>query len=232
MAEELPSPDRLQALEGAQPLSDEIMSGVRVIRHALAEHSLTYLRDKRTGPEQYRLHARIVSHIVAADVTRDLPLATVTVDTPLEATTGQVLSAPVILVPVLRAGLAMLFAMLDFLPGSQVGMLGLERDEATAIAHAYYEKQPSSYRGAKTILLDPMLATGGSALAALERLKTRGAQDIRIACIVSCPEGITAVRSRHPDVLIYTCAIDRQLNAQAYILPGLGDFGDRYFGTL
>jgi uracil phosphoribosyltransferase len=141
------------------------------------------------------------------------------------------LAAQVILVPVLRAGLAMLFAMLDFLPGSQVGMLGLERDETTAIAHAYYEKQPSTYSGAKTILLDPMLATGGSALAALERLKARGAQDIRIACIVSCPEGLTAVRTKHPDVLIYTCAIDRQLNAQAYILPGLGDFGDRYFGT-
>lgn len=207
------------------------MSGVRLIGHALAKHSLTHLRDRRTPVEGYRHHARIVSQIVAAEITKDLPLSPVKLETPLEATTGHVLAVPVILVPVLRAGLAMLFAMLDFLPGSQVGMLGLERDEATAIAHAYYEKQPSSYAGAKTILLDPMLATGGSALAALERLKARDAEDIRIACIVTCPEGLTAVRTRHPDVLIYTCAIDRQLNSQAYILPGLGDFGDRYFGT-
>ncbi len=213
-------------------LSPEIMEGVRVINHALAEHSLTYLRDKSTGPEQYRHHSRIVSQIVAAEITRDLPLVTTEVDTPLERTSGKVLATPVVLVPVLRAGLAMLFAMLDFLPSSQVGMLGLERDEATAIAHAYYEKQPASYQGTKTILLDPMLATGGSALAALDRLKAKGAEDIRIACIVSCPEGLTAVRSRHPDVVIYTCVIDRQLNSQAYILPGLGDFGDRYFGTL
>lgn len=205
--------------------------GVTVVDHPLVETSLVALRDIGTNTDTFRRHARLLTLILAFHVLEDLPTREVTVSTPLERTTGNVVDRNVIFVPVLRAGLAMLDAMSDFVPGSKVGFVGLERDERTAIAHSYYQKLPTQLAEAEAIILDPMLATGGSALATVELLKQNRATSIRLACVVAAPEGIALLRERHPDVRITTAVVDRHLNEQKYILPGLGDFGDRYFGT-
>lgn len=208
------------------------MSGaVNVVEHPLVENSLVFLRDVGTGTDTFRRHARLISLILAFNVLADLPTRPIQVQTPLEETTGYELSRSVIFVPVLRAGLAMLDAMSDFVPGSKVGFVGLERDEQTAIAHSYYQKLPAQLKGAETIILDPMLATGGSADATIALLKQNSASSIRLACIVAAPEGIDLLHHNHPNVEIYTCSVDTGLNDRKFILPGLGDFGDRYFGT-
>lgn len=207
------------------------MEGVSVVQHPLVENSLVALRNVTTGTDEFRRHARLISLILAFHVLHDLPTQKVSVPTPLEETQGEVISRGVIFVPVLRAGLAMLDAMSDFVPGSKVGFVGLERDEATAIAHSYYQKLPAQLENAETIILDPMLATGGSANATIELLQKNRAASIRLACIVAAPEGIDLLTRRHPRVHIYTAAVDRALNDRKFILPGLGDFGDRYFGT-
>jgi len=205
---------------------------VQTVRHPLVENSIIKLRDRTTDTDTFRRHARLATLVLALDVLRDLPLREVDVDSPLEPVSGAVLDRGVIFVPVLRAGLAMLDAMSDFVPGSKVGFVGLERDELTAIAHSYYEKLPEQLAGAETVILDPMLATGGSALAAIESLIRHNATSIRLACIVAAPEGVAAVHAAHPGVPIFACAVDRTLNERKFILPGLGDFGDRYFGTV
>jgi uracil phosphoribosyltransferase len=210
------------------------MSGtqrVMVVEHPLVENSLVALRDIATGTDAFRRHARLLTLILAFHVLEELPTRAVKVMTPLEETDGAVIGRSVIFVPVLRAGLAMLDAMSDFVPGSKVGFVGLERDEETAIAHSYYQKLPSQLAEAETIILDPMLATGGSALATIDLLKRNQATSIRLACVVAAPEGIDLLDQRHPDVPIYTAVVDRALNERKFILPGLGDFGDRYFGT-
>jgi len=204
---------------------------VMVVKHPLVENSLAVLRDVTTGTDHFRRHARLLSQILAFHVLADLPTRQVTVHTPLEDTSGRVLDRNVVFVPVLRAGLAMLEAMSDFVPGSKVGFVGLERDEQTAVAHSYYQKLPDQLAEAEVIILDPMLATGGSALATIDLLKENRATSIRLACVLAAPEGITNVCERHPDVSIFTAVIDRGLNDRKFILPGLGDFGDRYFGT-
>jgi uracil phosphoribosyltransferase len=204
---------------------------VTVVDHPLVENSLVALRDVSTGTDTFRRHARLLTLILAFHVLEDLPTREVTVRTPLEETPGRVMDRNVIFVPVLRAGLAMLDAMSDFVPGSKVGFVGLERDEETAIAHSYYQKLPAQLADAETIILDPMLATGGSALATVDLLKKNRASSIRLACVVAAPEGIALLGERHPDVRIYTAVVDRGLNERKFILPGLGDFGDRYFGT-
>lgn len=204
---------------------------VVVVDHPLVENSLVALRDVSTGTDTFRRHARLLTLILAFHVMADLPTREVTVRTPLEDMTGHVLDRNVIFVPVLRAGLAMLDAMSDFVPGSKVGFVGLERDEETAIARSYYQKLPAQLAGAETIILDPMLATGGSALATADLLKQNQASSIRLACVVAAPEGIALLQGRHPDLRIYTAVVDRGLNDRKFILPGLGDFGDRYFGT-
>lgn len=204
---------------------------VVVVNHPLVDNSLTALRDVRTGTDTFRRHARLLTLILAFHVLEDLPTRIEEIDTPLERIEARVLARNVIFVPVLRAGLAMLDAMSDFVPGSKVGFVGLERDEQTAIAHSYYQKLPAQLAGAETIILDPMLATGGSALATIDLLKKHCAESIRLACVVAAPEGIDLVRRRHPDVRVFTAVVDRGLNERKYILPGLGDFGDRYFGT-
>lgn len=204
---------------------------VTVVDHPLVDTALVALRDTATGTDAFRRHARVLTLILAFYVLADLPTRTVLVQTPLEETEGEVLDRSVIFVPVLRAGLAMLDAMSDFVPGSKVGFVGLERDEETAIAHSYYQKLPSQLAEAEAIILDPMLATGGSALATVELLKRNRAQSVRLACVVAAPEGIALLQSRHPDVRIFTAVVDRTLNERKFILPGLGDFGDRYFGT-
>lgn len=204
---------------------------VVVVQHPLVENSLVALRDVSTGTDTFRRHARLLTLILAFHVLEDLPTRDVEIETPLERTGGKVIGKNVIFVPVLRAGLAMLDAMSDFVPGSKVGFVGLERDEETAIAHSYYQKLPAQLADAEVIILDPMLATGGSALATIDLLKRSRASSIRLACIVTAPEGIAALRERHPEVRIYTAVVDRELNDRKFILPGLGDFGDRYFGT-
>jgi len=193
---------------------------------------MVWLRDERTDTDAFRRHARLVTLVLALHVLDSLPMRTMNVRSPLEDVEGEVIDRGVIFVPVLRAGLAMLDAMSDFVPGSKVGFVGLERDERTAIARSYYEKLPAQLADAETVILDPMLATGGSALHAIGSLLKHNATSIRLACIVAAPEGIEAVHSAHPDVSIFTCAVDRELNNQKFIIPGLGDFGDRYFGTV
>lgn len=205
---------------------------VHVIRHPLADDVLAALRDRHTPSDAFRQLARRVSLLVAAEATRDLPLAEATVETPLEETTVRRLAARVVAVPVLRAGLGMLEAALDLVPAARVGHLGLKRDETTAVAARYYAHLPEQIGSSFVLLIDPMLATGGSAVASLDMLAAAGARNLRLACIVAAPEGIAAVERRHPGVRIYTPAVDRALNARKFILPGLGDFGDRLYGTV
>lgn len=202
-----------------------------VVDHPLVDAALVVLRDADTGTDAFRRHARVLTLMLAFRVLDHIPTREVALRSPLEETTGRVLDRNVVFVPVLRAGLAMLDAMSDFVPGSKVGFVGLERDEQTAIARRYYEKLPQQLADAEVIILDPMLATGGSALATIELLREQSATDISLACVVAAPEGIEAVQKGAPGTRICTAVVDRQLNERKYILPGLGDFGDRYFGT-
>ena len=204
---------------------------VHLVDHPLVHDALADLRDKRTTTEQFRRTATRISVLLAADALRDLPSAPVTVDTPLGPAAGRRAMPDVVVVPVLRAGLGMLDAVLALVPQARVGHIGLQRDEITAVASHYYTKFPGGLGAAFVLMIDPMLATGGSAVAALDLLHDAGATHVRIVCIVAAPEGVAAVERRHPDVTIYTPAIDRGLDARKFIVPGLGDFGDRLFGT-
>ena len=204
---------------------------VHVVRHPLIEDALLRLRDATTPCDEFRRLARRVSLLLAVEATRDLALEETAVTTPLETARGLRLAARIVAVPVLRAGLGMLDAFLELVPQAQVGYFGLERNEETAVARRYYEKVPASLGGAIVFLLDPMLATGGSAAIALEGLAGLGARQIRLLSIVAAPEGVAHLSSAMPQAEIYTAAVDRELNARKYILPGLGDFGDRLFGT-
>jgi uracil phosphoribosyltransferase len=204
---------------------------VHLVDHPLVHDALVTLRDARTTPELFRRMAVRVSLLLAVEALRDLPADAVTVDTPLGPAQGRRLAADVVVVPVLRAGLGMLDAVLELVPNARVGHIGLQRDELTAVASRYYSKLPASLDRSFVLMIDPMLATGGSAVAALELLKTAGAREIRMVCIVCAPEGIALVERSHPEVRIYTPAIDRGLNPHKFIVPGLGDFGDRLYGT-
>ena len=204
---------------------------VHLVRHPLVEDALSGLRDKATAPDEFRRLARRVSVLLTAEATRDLPLAEAEIETPLERTPARRLAPRVVAVPVLRAGLGMLDAFLELVPQAQVGYFGLERNEETAVARRYYEKVPRDLSGAVVFLLDPMLATGGSALMAVDGLMGLGARQVRLLAIVAAPEGVAHLSQHVPDAVIYTAAVDRELNARKYILPGLGDFGDRLFGT-
>jgi len=204
---------------------------VHIIDHPLVHDALVALRDASTPPELFRRMAVRISLLLAAEATRDLPVKRVTVTTPLGPADGRRIGADVVVVPVLRAGLGMLDAVLELMPGARVGHIGLQRDEMTAIASQYYAKLPAGMRDSVVVMIDPMLATGGSAVAALDLLKAEGARDVRMICIVAAPEGIAMVERTHPDVRIYTPVVDRELNAHKFIVPGLGDFGDRLYGT-
>lgn len=193
--------------------------------------ALVTLRDARTPPELFRRMAVRISLLLAAEATRDLPASPVTVQTPLGAAEGRRVSADVVVVPVLRAGLGMLDAILELIPGARVGHIGLQRDESTAIASQYYSKLPKGLASSVVLMIDPMLATGGSAVAAIDLLKAAGARALRMICIVAAPEGVALVEQHHPDVEVYTPVVDRELNPHKYIVPGLGDFGDRLYGT-
>jgi uracil phosphoribosyltransferase len=204
---------------------------VHLVDHPVVQDALVTLRDARTGPEAFRRAAHRISVVIAAEALRALPTAAVTVKTPLEDAPGRRVAADVVVVPVLRAGLGMLDAVLELVPSARVGYLGLQRDEMTAIASRYYSKLPSNLADSYVLLVDPMLATGGSAVAALELLTAAGARHVHLACIVAAPEGIALVEARRPDLHIYTPVIDRALTPHKFILPGLGDFGDRLYGT-
>ena len=189
------------------------------------------LRDATTTPEDFRQLTGRISVLLASEALRDLPTVSRTVQTPLGPAKGQRVQADVVLVPVLRAGLGMLPGMLQLVPGARVGHIGLQRDEVTAHATRYYSKLPPRLNDSYVLMIDPMLATGGSAVAALELLRSAGARHIRLVCIVAAPEGIAAVEHAYPDVPIYTPVIDERLNDHKFIVPGLGDFGDRLYGT-
>lgn len=204
---------------------------VHVVDHPLLHDIVARLRDRRTPSDDFRSLAYRVSTFLVAEATRDLPLREEAVDTPMEPTTVRRLDARVVAVPVLRAGIGMLQAFLDLVPGTSVGYFGLERDERTAVARRYYEKVPADLGSAVVYLLDPMLATGGSAAMAIEGLRERGARRVRLISIVAAPEGVELLARRTPDATVYTAALDRGLDDRRYILPGLGDFGDRLYGT-
>ncbi len=200
------------------------------VEHPLIEDVLSILRDVSTPPEDFRRLTRKLTTLLVFEASRDLPTRPVEVETPLERTEGHRLEAEVVLVPVLRAGMGMLDALLELFPAASVGYVGLERDEETAVARRYYLKLPD-LPDRYVFLLDPMLATGGSAVAAVEALQELGARHVRLLCIVAAPDGIALLEERCPEVDIYAAAVDRQLNGRKFILPGLGDFGDRLFGT-
>jgi len=203
---------------------------LHVLSHPLGAHVLTHLRDQTTKPALFRTLSYQISLLLALEATRDLATDTKVIHTPLEPVKGLVLGKPLAIVPILRAGLGMMQPFTDIFPDVSVGYLGLERDHATAVARSYYCKLPP-LAGKRTIVVDPMLATGGSAAQALDIVKAAGAVEVVFVCIVAAPEGVAVVEKAHPTVHIYAGALDRELNAKKYILPGLGDFGDRLYGT-
>jgi uracil phosphoribosyltransferase len=205
---------------------------VHLVTHPLVQDALATLRDRATAAEEFRRTARRISVLLAVEALRDVPTRQVSVQTPLEVAPGHRVAADVVVVPVLRAGLGMLDAVLELVPTARVGHLGLQRDETTAVASQYYAKLPALHDSSFVLMIDPMLATGGSAVSGLDRLVAAGARSIRIACIVAAPEGVAVVQSKYPRVDIYTPVLDRELNDHKFILPGLGDFGDRLYGTI
>ena len=205
---------------------------MRLVDHPLVQDALVELRDSRTEPPAFRRAANRISVLLAAEALRDVPIVPTVVTTPLGPANGYAVRTDVVVVPGLRAGLGMLDAVLELIPTARVGHIGLQRDEATAIASRYYSKLPGGIRDSFVLMIDPMLATGGSAAAAIDLIKAAGARSIRMICIVSAPDGVALLESRHPDVVIYTPVIDRELNPHKFIVPGLGDFGDRLYGTV
>jgi len=210
----------------------ELPPGVTVIQHPLVRVKLTRLRDEMTRPEEFRARLAELSTLLAFEATRSLHTRPEAIRTPLQEFEGAALARPIIIAPILRAGLGMVEGMLHVLADVSVGHIGMKRNEVTHRPESYYFNLPSHLPEADVIVVDPMLATGHSASAAIAKLKQAGAQSIRFICCVSCPEGIEQLRKDHPDVPIFTATVDEGLNDDAYIVPGLGDAGDRYFGTL
>ena len=208
------------------------MSQVHVLDHPLVQHKLTLMRKKDASTNTFRHLLNELSMLMAYEITRDVALQAVEIETPMETMTGHVIDGKkLVLVSILRAGNGILEGMLSVIPGARVGHIGLYRDPKTLHPVEYYFKMPKEMDERDVIVVDPMLATGNSAIAAIERVKALNPKSIKLACLVSCPEGIAAMQAAHPDVDIFTAAIDRQLNDHGYILPGLGDAGDRIFGT-
>ena len=203
---------------------------LHILQHPLGAHVLTHLRDKTTKPVLFRTLSYQISLLLALEATRDLATEEKAIETPLEPMTGRVLAKPLVVVPILRAGLGMLQPFHDVFPDVSVGYVGLERDHTTAVARSYYCKLPP-LTGTRVVVVDPMLATGGSAAQAIEVVKSAGGKEIVFVCIVASPEGVTLMQKAHPEVPIHAGALDRALNSRKYILPGLGDFGDRLYGT-
>ena len=203
---------------------------LHLLQHPLGAHVLTHLRDKTTKPALFRTLSYQISLLLALEATRDLATVEKPIETPMEPTTGRVLAKPLVVVPILRAGLGMLQPFHDTFPDVSVGYVGLERDHTTAVARSYYCKLPP-LTGTRVLIVDPMLATGGSAVQAVDVVKAAGGSEIVFVCIVASPEGVARLQAAHPEVPVHAGALDRALNARKYILPGLGDFGDRLYGT-
>ena len=203
-----------------------------LLQHPLIKKDITILRDKKTNTEIFRAAVTRISNVLAVEISTAFSLTEFKVETPLEKTVGYRLKQDVVLIPVLRAGLGMVDGFLQLIPDAKLGHVGLERNETTLQPNSYYLKTPKNLSKAEVLLLDPMLATGGSASAAITFLKKRGAKNLVFACLLAAPEGVKKLLKDHPDVLIFSAAVDRQLNKKGYILPGLGDAGDRTFGTL
>lgn len=204
---------------------------VHLVDHPLVHDALLELRDKTTPPAVFRQAASRITALLATEAMRDVPSAATSVETPIGPASGRRVSGDIVIVPVLRAGLGMLDAILELAPRARVGHIGLQRDEVTAVASQYYAKFPTKLETSFVLMVDPMLATGGSAIAALELLRTAGARQVHVVCIVAAPEGIAALEAHFPTVHIFTPVVDTGLNAHKFIVPGLGDFGDRLYGT-
>ena len=208
------------------------MTEIHLISHPLVQHKLTLMRRKDASTHTFRTLLNELSSLMAYEVTRDMPLQDIDIETPLETMTGQVIDGKkLVFVSILRAGNGILEGMLHVVPGARVGHIGLYRDPQTLAPVEYYFKMPQEMHERDVVVVDPMLATGNSAIAAVNRLKQLKPKSIKFVCLLTCPEGIAALQKAHPDVEIYTAAIDRELNSHGYILPGLGDAGDRIFGT-
>jgi len=207
------------------------MKNFYLVENHLVKRDLSILRDKDVREYQFRLALDRISSVLAIEVSRELKLEEITVSTPLELTTGFRFKDEIVLMPVLRAGLAMVNSFLNFFPEGKVGHIGLQRNEETLQPVDYYFKTPNNVSTAKILVLDPMLATGGSASAAIGFLKERGARDCIFVCLIAAPEGVSKLNGEHPDIKIFCAGLDRELNGKGYILPGLGDAGDRTFGT-
>ena len=208
------------------------MDGVTVVDHPLVQHKLGLMRKKETSTAQFRRLLREISTLLCYEVTRDLPLEDYPVETPVGPTTAHRLAGKkLVLAPILRAGVGLLEGMLDLIPAARVAHIGLYRDPETLVAVEYYFKAPEDIADRLVIVIDPMLATANTAVAALERLKERGVTQLRMVCLVASPEGLARIMAYHPDVPVWTAAIDERLNDHGYIVPGLGDAGDRLFGT-
>ena len=202
-----------------------------LIDHPCVQHKLAIIRDVETGHKRFRELATEITMFVCYEALKNVPTKDVPVQTPVAETTCQKIASDLVVVPILRAGVGMLDGILELLPTARVGFVGLYRDEETKLPVTYYERFPPQIKGGTCIIIDPMLATGGSTVAAIDKLKESGADNIVVVCIVTCPEGVALVEEEHPDVTIYAAAIDEKLNENKYIVPGLGDAGDRLYGT-
>ncbi|XMB86720.1 uracil phosphoribosyltransferase [Mycoplasmatota bacterium WC44] len=207
------------------------MGKLVVVDHPLIDHKLTIIRDEKTGTKDFRQAINEVGGLMAYEITRDLPTKEVNVKTPICVTTSKVLSKEVVIVPILRAGIGMVDGIHNLIPTAKIGHVGMYRDEESLIPTEYYAKFPSEMPESAVLLVDPMIATGGSVVMAIEAIKKRGAKDIRLVGLVAAPEGVKKITDAHPDVDIYIAALDEKLNDVGYIVPGLGDCGDRLFGT-
>ncbi|MDK4399115.1 uracil phosphoribosyltransferase [Enterococcus faecalis] len=208
------------------------MGKFQVIDHPLIQHKLTMIREKNCGTKVFREVVNEIAMLMAYEVSRDMPLEDVVIETPMGKSTQKTLSGKkVAIIPILRAGIGMVDGILELIPAAKVGHVGLYRDEETLQPHEYFVKLPEDITSRQLFVVDPMLATGGSAIMAIDSLKERGASNIKFVCLVAVPEGVKALQEAHPDVDIYTAALDERLNEDGYIVPGLGDAGDRLFGT-